>query len=155
MGTNSTGCAEWERDFDSITEQPYRPGAVMTFDLEPIKARAETATPGPWKAEGAPWRVRAVYMQAGLRHTAWPALCDCGAQPNEANAEFIAHAREDIPALIAEVERLRADIARKNAALRCAISQLGTLLCDTGTLSRDTRETIVVLTAAMAPDDVE
>ena len=23
MGTNSTGCAEWERDFDSATEQPY------------------------------------------------------------------------------------------------------------------------------------
>jgi hypothetical protein len=24
MGTNSTGCTEWERDFDPITEQPYR-----------------------------------------------------------------------------------------------------------------------------------
>ena len=22
MGTNSTGCTEWERDFDPVTEQP-------------------------------------------------------------------------------------------------------------------------------------
>ena len=24
MGTNSTGCTEWERDYDHITEQPYK-----------------------------------------------------------------------------------------------------------------------------------
>lgn len=25
MGTNSVGCTEWERDFDSKTEQPFSP----------------------------------------------------------------------------------------------------------------------------------
>jgi hypothetical protein len=25
MGTNSTGCTEWERDFDPVTEQPMTP----------------------------------------------------------------------------------------------------------------------------------
>lgn len=24
MGSNSTGCTEWERDFDPMTEQPYQ-----------------------------------------------------------------------------------------------------------------------------------
>lgn len=27
MGTNSTGCTEWERDFDPVTEQP------ITYDV--------------------------------------------------------------------------------------------------------------------------
>ncbi|MBT1509465.1 hypothetical protein KIP88_03025 [Bradyrhizobium sp. SRL28] len=29
MGTNSTGCTEWERDFDPVTEQPRE--IDMTF----------------------------------------------------------------------------------------------------------------------------
>ena len=34
---------------------------------------------------------------------------------SEDDAEFIAHAREDVPALLAEVERLRATVARVEA----------------------------------------
>ena len=30
MGTNSTGCTEWERDFDPITEQPIREKTGMS-----------------------------------------------------------------------------------------------------------------------------
>ena len=31
MGTNPTGCAEWERDFDPVTEQPYpTPASYLT-----------------------------------------------------------------------------------------------------------------------------
>lgn len=45
------------------------------------------------------------------------AICaDCldpkSSTPSSANADFIAYAREDIPALLAEVERLQAENAR-------------------------------------------
>jgi hypothetical protein len=32
MGTNSTGCSEWERDFDHVTEQPHnKPKPIDPF----------------------------------------------------------------------------------------------------------------------------
>lgn len=37
MGTNGTGCTEWERDFDEKTEQPVT--------VIPFKAQEYTATP--------------------------------------------------------------------------------------------------------------
>jgi hypothetical protein len=65
-------------------------------DLAAIKARADAATEGPW----APDR-NGVHNQRG----------ECVALTYHANkhadAEFIAHARADVPALFAEVERLR------------------------------------------------
>jgi hypothetical protein len=33
MGTNSTGCSEWERDFDPATEQPF----IVDTNLEILK----------------------------------------------------------------------------------------------------------------------
>lgn len=33
MGTNSTGCTEWERDFDHQTEQPRKPDAAELADF--------------------------------------------------------------------------------------------------------------------------
>jgi hypothetical protein len=35
MGTNPTGCTEWERDFDPATEQPRK--EVMTDRFETLK----------------------------------------------------------------------------------------------------------------------
>lgn len=32
MGTNSTGCSEWERDYDLVTEQPKTGGSKMSKD---------------------------------------------------------------------------------------------------------------------------
>lgn len=60
------------------------------LNLEEIKAREQAATPGPWPRNGS------IFAANGIN-----------------NADFIAHAIEDIPALIAEVERLTA----KNNAL--------------------------------------
>jgi len=92
------------------------------LDLEPIKKRAREAEEGPWVAgkpsyrkDGPPYRVNitapgrgtvAVVFQHATKRVAgsiWPTVPD---EPG-ANAEFTAHARTDIPALIAEVERLR------------------------------------------------
>ena len=74
------------------------------LDLEPIKARCEQATKGPW-FQGPHYRADVDSPFGCIR-----ACCWSGPQAI-ADAEFIAHAREDVPALIAEVERLRAGSA--------------------------------------------
>lgn len=74
-------------------------------DLDAIRARVEAATPGPWFA----WS-RGVGWLIGLDPDA--NQCIPGGFrtdiAREADAEFIAHARTDVPALLAEVEQLRA-----------------------------------------------
>jgi hypothetical protein len=96
------------------------------LDLEAIKARAEAATEGPWQVDKPPYALGA-YTGGGGDCTVtvstklkWSSKC--GDEPERAgvfkkllvswqskqDAEFIAHARTDIPALIAEIERLRA-----------------------------------------------
>lgn len=91
----------------------------MSDRLEEIKARAEKATPGPWSADdehgdipGAEraWCVSKITESGDYSHDIAYLSTDCadpiGTQET-ADAEFIAHAREDIPWLVAEVERLR------------------------------------------------
>ena len=65
--------------------------------FEEIKAREQTATPGPWNLEIKGNTVQSLSI-IGICH---------GMKPNNADAAFISHARTDIPALIAEVERLK------------------------------------------------
>ena len=101
----------------------------MTGDeLEAIRARAEAAAPGPWEAEiGAEIEVNAGSARTtwdgdiGRPATSWRSVdrilevADADEELDDdeyeivsANAEFIAHARDDIPALLDEVFRLRA-----------------------------------------------
>ena len=91
------------------------------LDLEVIKTRAEAATPGPWNWD-TDWLRQGTEQEGGevvMR-------VEVVGEPDETEAQlviltrdatFIAHAREDVPALLAEVERLRAD----NRQLRCAL----------------------------------
>lgn len=90
----------------------------MTHDeLQAIKARADGATPGPWEAKAYgpyPLTTRvygksepptvAEMFRAEDRLSA-PYYDQITAA--DLNAAFIAHARTDVPALIAEVERLQ------------------------------------------------
>jgi hypothetical protein len=91
------------------------------MDLDAIKARAEAATEGPWRADD----------EHGLMPGAAPAWCvsRSGADGTylsdvayttgtheQGDAEFIAHARTDIPELVAEVERLRFVLTRTDEA---------------------------------------
>ena len=79
----------------------------MTDRLDEIRARAEAATPGPWAAEREDdyeWIVVGGTYEPDCRYV----IADCGFDSPQSNATFIAHAREDIPYLLAEVERLRA-----------------------------------------------
>ncbi len=82
--------------------------------LAAIEARANAATKGPW------WVEREKDHQAGEKGyrawlikyrwddvPTWLAESSCHAD-SEANFDFLSRAREDIPALVAEVRRLRA-----------------------------------------------
>lgn len=91
---------------------------IMTLEeLGEIEARAESATDGPWHhyrdVAGLP-DIPVVGCYDDARRD-YVAICDCWGQdfdvPRDrdyrADADFIAHAREDVPALVAEVRRLR------------------------------------------------
>ena len=78
----------------------------MTEDeLNEIEVRANAATPGPWKAG----LYGSVTVNNGLKilNTNYSSYNSHGG--NCPDAEFIACAREDVPALIAEVRRLKAE----------------------------------------------
>lgn len=95
-----------------------------------IKARADAATPGPWVVSSE----YASGVDLGYKpdhERTWGYGCGndfvCDLNDGEyheyhnkaeqmANASFIAHARENVPALMAEVERLRAENKRLEKA---------------------------------------
>lgn len=79
-------------------------------ELKAIEERAAKATPGPW-------------------HPAWNRISDevldlgsmlIARAPDDATREFIAATRADVPALIAEVRRLREQLKAAAAILRAA-----------------------------------
>lgn len=83
--------------------------------LDEIRARERAATPGPWEADGEHvfsvegW---AVSYTGGFGHHVnrlkmTPARA---AEVQRNNNEFIAHAREDIPYLLSEIDRLTAEL---------------------------------------------
>lgn len=119
--------------------------------LDAIRARVEAATPGPWEAgtafccpdcgwvDGPKRTVCPVYEGTKRTHTL------------DANdAEFIAAAREDVPALLAEVERLNTEIEAKttqnvalvgmNGRLQQEVERLTTVLAGTESALDNDRE---------------
>jgi hypothetical protein len=72
-------------------------------ELKAIEARANAATPGPWKAEGDDECI--LYVRAANGHTV--VTTDSGVYTTDEDAIFIAAARTDVPKLVAEVRRLR------------------------------------------------
>jgi hypothetical protein len=86
-------------------------------ELEAIRKRSEAATPGPWywdkfNLDEDDYDTEMPYLNSekdsimdfGDGEQFYPTE---GTPPNEADAEFIAHAREDVPKLLAEIERLK------------------------------------------------
>ena len=72
------------------------------LDIDLIEARANAATPGPWSEA---WEGE-IHAHPGL---GWEMVLRVPeADDRPADCAFVAHAREDIPALIAEVRRMRA-----------------------------------------------
>jgi hypothetical protein len=76
-------------------------------ELARIEALANAATPGPWEVR-AHDDLFAVKGQSG-----WVASMDADTSAADAsNSEFIAAARDAVPALVAEVKRFRALLVR-------------------------------------------
>ncbi len=76
---------------------------MILADLEAIKRRCEAATPGPWVVNGMPHDRHIATV--GRHYITKPGREGSSAR-NEEVAAFIAHAREDVPALLEAVERL-------------------------------------------------
>jgi len=65
--------------------------------LNAIKERVTKATPGPWEYDE---EDRGIWNKGALNYLGTVTL-------SHIDAEFITHARDDVPALVEEVERLR------------------------------------------------
>lgn len=101
------------------------------LDLEAIKRRCEAARLGPWKTAdysdksqiGKNWELADFGECAHHNRKVWmttdnqPASASNGACPCE-DADFCAHARQDVPALIAALEAERQENARLREAVR-------------------------------------
>lgn len=82
-----------------------------SLDLDAIRARCEVLLPAPWTVpDFNPVRVIMWDIHQGPFDPDWPYLFVNG-RDAPATAAFIANARQDVPALLAEVERLRAMVA--------------------------------------------
>jgi hypothetical protein len=78
-------------------------------ELQAIKERCEKATPGPWSISILDGVSYSMTDDAGRSFTQhWKAyyMSPDNYKLVALDAEFIAHAREDVPALLAEIERL-------------------------------------------------
>lgn len=77
-------------------------------ELAAVKARAEKATSGPWESYSVPGRNRSAagYAAVEVAETEVQVTRDVGGW---FDADFIAHARTDVPALVAEVARLQGE----------------------------------------------
>lgn len=85
----------------------------MSLDLEAIEKRVNAATPGPWRVwDSCSWRRIGTEDRHHRRSTVIePYNSRSDGHPDllaeRDDLEFVAHAREDIPALLAEVRKLR------------------------------------------------
>ena len=76
-------------------------------ELDAISARAEKATPGPWITTGDEGYDEDFTHVVGVIEERWNGsrgfslLADCAAHHEGSNHHFIAHARTDVPALVA------------------------------------------------------
>ena len=82
-------------------------GPLTDEELAAIKARYEAATPGPWQPyiEGRDHVSGSCFIRTGEGAARGDDMELTGA--TEADYDFIAHARQDMPRLLEEVEGLR------------------------------------------------
>jgi hypothetical protein len=81
---------------------------ISDEELEEIRLRCEAATPGPWTSyiEGRDHSSGSNFIMTGSGRDRGNDIELTGS--TDADQDFIAHARQDIPILLAEVKRLRA-----------------------------------------------
>ena len=81
-------------------------------DLARMLARAEAAKPGPWKSyvEGRDHVSGSSFIMTGPPDARGDDIELTGA--SDADQDFVAAAREDVPKLISEIRRLRRELGR-------------------------------------------
>lgn len=92
-------------------------------ELDVIQARADAATPGPWRLSGSKSYIipshGEPYKVAQLGGTVDnPGLISREDDRLPHDTEFITYAREDVPALVAEVRRLKTENESLEGAVR-------------------------------------
>jgi hypothetical protein len=103
---------------------------VSVFDPDAIRARLDAATPGPWRLDGRSIVAETPISDDGPADGKWnhSVVCSVGAwrsgRPTDADAEFIAHSRTDVQLLLAENERLGAEVDRLDSELTRAENQV-------------------------------
>ena len=91
-----------------MTDPQEPPGALSLSEVEAIEARLRAATPAPWRdGHDGPNDPSFVDDSDGEPVAEVYGGCLC-----RKNAEFIAHAPEDVGRLLAEVKRLRGEVER-------------------------------------------
>ncbi|MDP4117696.1 MAG: DUF3850 domain-containing protein [Bacillota bacterium] len=86
------------------------------MNLKEIKDRADKATPGPWKVIDKGNTVKSfAVVSVAFDNSPQQMICP-NMSPKTGNAAFIAHAREDIPALIKAYEAKCEEVERLQAA---------------------------------------
>ncbi|WNO29677.1 hypothetical protein [Bacillus phage SDFMU_Pfc] len=126
--------------------------------LNAIEERVVKATPGPWIVEESRYEGR--FNAASVDENYDLPACLMGIE----DAEFVTHAREDVPALIAEVERLHEVIkgatvvsnqakglVKENKRLREALTQI--LEYNTFDLAKFETEVIEIARKALKDGD--
>jgi hypothetical protein len=73
------------------------------------EALAKIARPGPWWVSGD-------FVRAAAPNTTLPGIVDIADGMTEEDAEFIAHARQDVPALCATIREMGAEQEKERAA---------------------------------------
>ena len=80
-------------------------------DLDEIRARYKAATPGPWKymVEGRDHTSGDSFIMRGTKGDRHPDLylSADGKPATDADCDFVASARQDVPRLLEEIDRLR------------------------------------------------
>ena len=98
--------------------------------LDAIKERCVQATPGPWRSRNTTYQSHVdvcvrdpLYLAPTTR---WISVLGPSLEHVEAvaNAEFMARAREDVPTLVAEIERLQAELADSRQRFEAAAERI-------------------------------
>ena len=92
----------------SIADGPVEGRPLTAEELAGITARARAAWKGPWAVQDCPG---AIFVEIGTPNGPIAQI----SLHLRADAEFIAHARQDVPALLADNARLRTAVATAHA----------------------------------------
>lgn len=100
---------------------------MTPLNLDPIRRREQAATPGPWTVEWDTDDVSDVPFPVSLGPIGY--LEHHGANET-ADVEFIAHARQDVPALLTRVAELETQVAKLTSGLDDAEQYIDELTAD-------------------------